>query len=98
MAIVFILVGYGLGYILGKSVNTDSIGIKILVSILLPSVLYFLAFWAAGVYYDWFMYAVGASTATFLMGCVSLMVSMLIHIRVKDIIENDDSDDKKILK
>lgn len=88
MAPIYILIGFGFGYLFGKLLEPRNLcprnwGYKLLLCIGIPSLLYGLVFLIVGVSCNWWMYMVGAKTAAFFMGCVGLLISMLIFVKVK---------------
>lgn len=83
MAPVFILIGFGLGYLIGKNVVLRNWWYKLLFCIGIPCLIYGVVFLIVGFSCDWWMYMVGAKTATTFLGCIALFIALLIFVKVK---------------
>lgn len=83
MIFVYILLAFGLGGLIGNYYKAADLILKILLSIFLPCAIYAVAFLLSGLCNDWNMYAIGSSTGKLFIGCIVLMVSLFLFVRVK---------------
>ena len=88
MAPIYILIGFGFGYLFGKLLEPRNLyprnwGYKLLLCIGVPALIYGFFFIIVGISCNWWMYMIGRLTAAIFMGCISLLISMLIFVKVK---------------
>lgn len=100
MAPIFIIIGFALGYLFAKMLEPRNLcprnwGYKLLLCIGIPCLIYGIVFLLVGINCNWWMYKVGASTATTFLGCIGLLISMLIFVKVK---KNDSPQDIELDK
>lgn len=93
MAPIFIIIGFALGYLFAKMLEPRNLcprnwGYKLLLCIGIPCLIYGVVFLIVGMNCNWWMYKVGSATATTFLGCIALLISMLIFVKVK---KNDTS-------
>ena len=98
MIFVYILLAFGLGGLIGNYYKAANLVLKILLSIFLPGAIYAIAFLFSGFCNDWNMYAIGSSTGKLFIGCIVLMVSLFLFVKVKrnDQQEIDSSKQEKL--
>ncbi len=83
MAPIFILIGFGLGWLIGKYYRPSKMWMKILFSIGLPAIIYGFVLLIIGASYNWSTYMMGAKSATTLIGCAAMMIALLIFVHIK---------------
>lgn len=88
MAPIFIIIGFALGYLFAKMLEPRNLyprnwGYKLLLCIGIPCLIYGIVFLIVGISCNWWMYKVGSATATTFLGCIALLISMLIFVKVK---------------
>lgn len=91
MAPIYILFGFGLGFLLGKVIHPDNVWKKILWSIGLPCLIFGYYFLIYGIDMLWNMYQVGLKTIPFFFGGIGLLVSLLIFLRQSKLTKDESN-------